>query len=83
MNKEEKEEKKTQTRKAYGKERSQKMMSFRVDNDLQDWLEKQANKGRYINNLIRTHWKEMLHRRGEDKEYWPDERKSERDDYQP
>lgn len=33
--------------------RTQKMMSLRIDNDLLPWLEKQPNKGRYINNLIR------------------------------
>lgn len=33
-------------------ERSQKMMSFRVDNENLDWLLKQENKGRYLNQLI-------------------------------
>ena len=33
--------------------RSQKMASFRLDNDLELWLNSQANKGRYINDLIR------------------------------
>lgn len=33
-------------------ERSQKMMSFRVDNEVADWLSQQHNKGRYINQLI-------------------------------
>lgn len=32
---------------------TQKMMSFRLDNDLEEYLVKQVNKGRYINNLIR------------------------------
>lgn len=32
--------------------RTQKMMSFRVDNDLVEWLDSQPNKGRYINDLI-------------------------------
>lgn len=32
---------------------TQKMMSFRLDNDLEEYLGKQVNKGRYINNLIR------------------------------
>ncbi|MBQ2012111.1 MAG: hypothetical protein IIU51_05785 [Bacteroidaceae bacterium] len=32
---------------------TQKMMSFRLDNDLEVYLKKQVNKGRYINNLIR------------------------------
>lgn len=33
--------------------RSQKMASFRLDNDLELWLNSQPNKGRYINELIR------------------------------
>lgn len=32
--------------------RTQKMMAFRVDNELIEWLDSQPNKGRYINNLI-------------------------------
>lgn len=32
---------------------TQKMMSFRLDNELEEHLGKQVNKGRYINNLIR------------------------------
>lgn len=32
--------------------RTQKMMAFRVDNELLEWLEAQVNKGRYLNNLI-------------------------------
>lgn len=45
-----------QQRKKYAKkgERSQKMVTFRLDNDLVTWLERQANKGRFINNAIRT-----------------------------
>lgn len=35
-------------------ERTQKMMTFRCDLDNVEWLEQQANKGRYINDLIRT-----------------------------
>ena len=51
--KQEKEEK-TRVRKAYAAkgERSQKMMSFRIDYDNAEWLEQQDNKGRTINNLI-------------------------------
>ena len=54
MKNESNQEEQQRTRKEYAKkgERSQKMMSFRVDNDLIDWLESQTNKGRYINNLI-------------------------------
>ena len=32
---------------------TQKMVSFRCDNDNMLWLESQPNKGRYLNNLIR------------------------------
>lgn len=51
----ESEENKKRTRRTYAKRgnRSQTMMSFRIDNDLVDWLNGQPNKGRYINNLIR------------------------------
>lgn len=53
---EQKKEEKERMRKAYAPkgERSQKMMSFRVDNEIADWLSQQPNKGRYINNLIRA-----------------------------
>lgn len=33
--------------------RTQKMMSFRLDDDLSEWLNRQPSKGRYINELIR------------------------------
>lgn len=51
---EQKKEEKERMRKAYAPkgERSQKMMSFRVDNDVAEWLSQQPNKGRYINDLI-------------------------------
>ena len=41
-------------RKAYAPkgERSQKMVTFRAYLDNIEWLERQPNKGRYINNLI-------------------------------
>lgn len=35
-------------------ERSQKMISFRLDNENAFWLSTMPNKGRYINNLIRA-----------------------------
>lgn len=35
-------------------ERSQTMMSFRLDQENAFWLSTQPNKGRYINNLIRA-----------------------------
>lgn len=49
-----KEEPQERSRKARSKngERGQKMMSFRVDNENASWLTQQANKGRYINDLI-------------------------------
>lgn len=52
-------EEKERMRKAYAPkgERSQKMMSFRVDNEVADWLNQQPNKGRYINQLILEDWK--------------------------
>lgn len=31
---------------------TQKMMSFRIDNDNAQWLERKPNKGRTLNNLI-------------------------------
>lgn len=34
-------------------ERTKKMFSFRLDLDLVDYLNSQANKGRFINDLIR------------------------------
>lgn len=33
---------------------SQKMVTFRLDLENIEWLNKQPNKGRYINNLIAT-----------------------------
>lgn len=48
-------EEKTRVRKEYNKVgSSQKMMSFRVDNELLDWLQSRGNKGRYINDLVRA-----------------------------
>lgn len=35
-------------------ERNQTMMSFRLDNELSEWLSQQTNKGRYINDLIKA-----------------------------
>lgn len=51
--KEEKQEK-VRIRKNYSKDgvRSQIQMTFRIDNDNVEWLKKQTNKGRYINELI-------------------------------
>ena len=46
--------KKTRIKRQYAKRGSsnQKMMSFRLDNENAEWLLKQTNKGRYINELI-------------------------------
>ena len=53
---EEKKQEKERIRKSYAPkgQRTQKMMSFRVDNDLEEWLNQKPNKGRYINELIRA-----------------------------
>ena len=32
---------------------SQKACLFKIDNELLDWLDKQPNKGRYVNELIK------------------------------
>ena len=50
------EEKKERTRRRYAKrgEKSQKMLSFSLDQENEFWLSTQPNKGRYINNLIRA-----------------------------
>ena len=50
------EEQKPRTRRRYAKrgEKSQKMLSFRLDQENEFWLSTQPNKGRYINNLIRA-----------------------------
>lgn len=42
--------------------RTQKMMSFRVDNDLIDWLNECPNKGRLINQLLYN--EKMRHEEG-------------------
>lgn len=54
MNKDPEKEEKQRVRREYAKrgERSQKMVSFRLDNENANWLEMQGNKGRYINQLI-------------------------------
>lgn len=52
----EKKEAKPRVRREYAKkgERSQKMVSFRLDNENASWLESQENKGRYLNSLIQA-----------------------------
>lgn len=45
-------------RKSFEKgKRTQKMMTFRLDSDLEDMLSQEANKGRLINELLRGHYK--------------------------
>lgn len=35
-------------------QRTQRMMSFRLDDDVMQFLDQQPNKGRFINQLIRA-----------------------------
>lgn len=49
-----KEKKSTRKPRATAGTRTQKMMTFRVDNELLEHLEQYPNKGRYINELIRA-----------------------------
>lgn len=39
---------------------TQKMVSFKLDNDNLEWLQMQPNKGRYINSLIERDRKEKI-----------------------
>ena len=52
-------------------ERTQKMMSFKVDLDLVKHLQGVKNKGRLINNLLRDYFK--VNEPGEDPDANPDE----------
>lgn len=58
----EEQEKKERTRRTYAKRgsRNQIMMSFRLDNELIEWVYAQHNRGRYINELIREDMKHAL-----------------------
>ena len=56
-------------------ERTQKMMSFKVDLDLVKHLQGVKNKGRLINNLLRDYFK--VNEPGEDPDANPDENKIE------
>lgn len=49
-----KKEEQERVRKAYSPkgERAQKLMSFRIDLDNLEWLDRQANKGRAINEAL-------------------------------
>lgn len=72
-----------QTRKKYAKkgERGQKMVTFRLDLDLDETLSEQTNKGRFLNDLIRK-WKEqrLEHRLRYIPD--PDEQPGRREDYE-
>lgn len=65
-------EKEKQTRKGYARkgERTQKMMTFRVDADVQEILTNVANKGRLLNDLVKEWWRS---RNLEEHDYHPDE----------
>lgn len=41
--------------------RTQKVFSFRLDEDLIAWLDTRKNKGRYLNELIRDDFSKILH----------------------
>lgn len=41
--------------------RTQKMVSFRADNEIAEYLESKQNKGRYLNELVRTDMMRELH----------------------
>lgn len=45
-------------------ERTQKMMSFRVDCYLIDWLNEQPNKGRLINDLLHQEYHRQISEKG-------------------
>ena len=59
-------------RKQYAKrgERTQRMMSFRCDNDVASILEKCENKGRVINEAVKEWWRS---RNKEEHDHHPDE----------
>ena len=54
MKQEQEQEPKKQERRVYAEKgtRSQKMMTFRIDLENIEFLDKQINKGRFINDLI-------------------------------
>lgn len=58
---------------------TQKMMSFRIDNDLLDYLGRWANKGRLINELLRCAKRGKFGREWQD----PDEAPDDIHDYEP
>lgn len=52
---------KKQERKAYAKrgQRSQKMVTFRLDNELIKYLEREENKGRFINEALNLRFRRL------------------------
>lgn len=51
-------------------QRTQKMMAFRIDSDVQAILEKVQNKGRVVNEAVKEWWRS---RNREEHDYSPDE----------
>lgn len=51
-------------------QRTQKMMAFRIDEDVQAILEKVQNKGRVVNEAVKEWW---ISRNREEHDYSPDE----------
>ena len=51
-------------------QRTQKMMAFRIDEDVQAILEKVQNKGRVVNDAVKEWW---ISRNREEHDYSPDE----------
>ena len=49
---------------------TQKLMAFRIDEDVQDILEKVQNKGRVVNEAVKEWWQS---RNREEHDYSPDE----------
>lgn len=70
------EEKKDRVRKAgiQKGQRTQKMMAFRIDADVQAILEKCQNKGRVVNEAVKEWWRS---RNREEHDYSPEEERIE------
>ena len=54
-------------------ERTQKLISFRIDLDLLEWLQTSKNKGRSINNAIRREMEEWKRARNSPEDDTPHE----------
>lgn len=55
-----KEESKERVKRVYaqkGQRNQDKSFTFRLDNEVAEWLYQQPNKGRYLNDLILADWK--------------------------